>query len=145
MLLQVSCILIFHFVWVTSALQCLNCEQTLNLESSETINTSRSECKLGEPQQSPCSQLLHVRYSEKSASVSFKAASNELLILPNAARLMTNTTKIWLDKNQMERTFQIFCFDGQACNASAISDIYIQGESEVSRSPKNWGRGCKKF
>ncbi len=128
MLLQAIFILTFHFVWTTSALQCLNCKQTLNLESFEMINTTRPECNLVDAQYLSCSQLLHVRYSEKEASIQFEATPIESLVLSNAIQMMTNTTMIWLEKFQFKRTFQIFCFHNNACKADAINDIYVAGE-----------------
>jgi hypothetical protein len=128
MLLQVSCILIFHFFWVTSALQCHDCKQTFNLTSSETINTNKMGCNLVDTPYSSCSQLLHVQYSEKSASVFFAASPSESPMLPTAARLMINTTMIWLDRLQLDRIFQIFCFDANACSTNAINDTYMQRE-----------------
>jgi hypothetical protein len=72
--------------------------------------------------------MLHVRYSEKEASVRFEASPSESLVLSNTAQIMTNTTQIWFKDVQIERTFQIFCFNTNACKADAISNIYDEGE-----------------
>ena len=128
MLWRVIFILTLHFVWITSALQCHNCSQVLNLPSSERVNTTRPECSLMDAQYSSCSQLLHIRYPEKKASILFEASPSESLILSNAAQMMTNTTMIWLDKIQFDRTFQIFCFDTNACTTDSINNIYVQGK-----------------
>jgi hypothetical protein len=128
MLLRAFFILTFHFIWTTSALQCLNCSQTLGLNLSETIDTTRFGCNSVNAQYSSCSQLLHVRYPKREASIVFEASPAESLVLFNVPQIMTNTTMIWLDKYQFERIFQIFCFHANACNADVISNIYLEGK-----------------
>jgi hypothetical protein len=128
MLLRAIFILTVYFVWTTSAFQCIDCSQTLDIRSSEIINTSRSECKPVNASYSSCSQLLHVRYSANTASIVFEASPSESLVLSNAAHIMTNTTMIWLEKIQFDRIFQIFCFNDNTCKPDAISNIYLEGE-----------------
>ncbi len=128
MLLQIILILTFHSVWPASDIQCFDCSQTFNLTSSEMIQTNRTECGMVNAPYSSCSQLLHVRYEKKEASVVFKPNFDESLVLSNAARMMTNTTMIWLDDYRFERIFQIFCFNNNACKADTISHIYAAGK-----------------
>jgi len=74
-------------------------------------------------------QLLEIGYTPKrTASILFEATPSESLVLSNAAKMMTNTTMIWLNKNQFIRTFEIFCFNANACKADTINDIYVEGE-----------------
>lgn len=127
MLLRIILIITFHFFWTTLALECLNCNQILNLKSSETINTDRPECSLVDVQYESCSQLLHIQYQSDSASVVFEPTPHESLVLFNAGQIMMNTTMIWLNKIQFNRIFQIFCFHTGACKADVIKNIYIQG------------------
>jgi hypothetical protein len=128
MLLRAIFILTVAIACITSDLQCLNCIQTLNLKSSETIDTTKPKCDLVDAKYSSCSQLLQVRYSEEKASVRFETNPVESLVLSNAAQIMTNTTLIWLNKVQIERIFEIFCFNNNACKADAINNIYHEGE-----------------
>jgi hypothetical protein len=128
MLLQATFILTFHFVWTKSDFQCLDCSQTLDMSSSDIINTNRSECKPVNASYSSCSQLLHVRYSTNNASIVFEASPSESLVLSNAGQIMTNTTMIWLNKIQFDRIFQIFCFNNNTCKPDAISNINREGE-----------------
>ena len=128
MLLKAIFILTLSFFCPTSALQCLDCNQKLNLESSEIINTARSECKFVDAPYSTCLQSLHVRYFKKEASVQFGINPTELLVLSNAEQIITNTTMIWLEKNQFERTFKIDCFNNDSCKESIMNNIYAAGE-----------------
>ena len=129
MLLRASFIIIFHFVWTTWTLQCPKCDQTLPLTSSEMINTNRSECNPIDAEHSSCSQLLHIRYLKENAYVLFEPSPSESLVLSNAEQIMKNTTMIWLNKVQFERTFQILCFHTNACTTDAINRIYAEGKS----------------
>jgi hypothetical protein len=129
MLLQTIFIFTFPFVCTIADLQCLKCSQTLDITSSETIDTNRPECSSVNAPYSSCSQLLEIGYAPKgTASILFEASPSEPLVLSNAAQMMTNTTMIWLDKYQFIRTFQIFCFDNNACKTDSINNIYVQGE-----------------
>ncbi len=129
MLLQTIFIFTFPFVCTISDLQCLKCSQTFNIMLPETIDTNRPECSSVNATYSSCSQLLDIGYTPtRTASVLFEASPSESLVLSNAAKMMTNTTMIWLDKYQFIRTFQIFCFNNNACKADTISSIYVEGE-----------------
>ena len=134
MLLQVSFLLISHSIWAISALQCLSCTRKANLTSSEPIiNTTRSECATTNDDHSSCSHLLHIQYLEENWNALFEASPSDQLMLPLATRLMTNRTKIWLRRPQIDRTFEIHCFDTQSCDPKAINDIYSQRECRESK------------
>jgi hypothetical protein len=128
MMLRAIYLLTFYFFCTASALDCLSCTQNLNLISTEIINTSAPGCNLVNAQYSNCLQQLHIQYSKGEGSVLFQANPAESLVLSNVAQIMTNTTTIWLNKVQFERTFQISCFNYNACRTDLINDIYIEGK-----------------
>ena len=127
-MLRVICFLNFYFFCTTSALDCLSCTQNLNLISTEIINTSAPGCNFVNAQYSNCLQQLHIQYSKGEGSILFQANPAESLVLINVAQIMTNTTMIWLKKFQFERTFQISCFNHNACRTDLINNIYTEGK-----------------
>ena len=127
-MLRAIYLLSFYFFCTASALDCLSCTQNLNLTLTETINTSAPGCNFVNAQYSNCLQQLHIQYSKGESSISFQANPAESLVLTNVAQIMTNTTMIWLKKFQFERTFQISCFNHNACRTDLINDIYIEGK-----------------
>jgi hypothetical protein len=85
-----------------------------------------SECKLEDAQHGSCLQLLHVQYSDNTASILFEATPGESLVLSNRAQVMINETTIWLDKIKFDRKIQIYCRNSDACKADIIKDIYAE-------------------
>ncbi len=132
MMLRIVFVLTFFCICETLALQCMNCNVELDPRSSESINTTLSSCPLVTAQHASCSQLLRERYTgrneEKEMSVKFEPSQEKHLELSNAAQIMTNTTTIWLDQVEIERKFEIICFNSDACTADAIKNIYYGRE-----------------
>lgn len=136
MLLASILILILYSAETTWALPCLHCSRTSSLDSSSMMSISNTdECLVtSQTQYSSCSQLLHIDYHKNNASVLFEPSPKEILEVSNAALIMTNKTMIWLDKFQLERTFQILCFHANACKADNMNQIYENGKSSSCHS-----------
>ncbi|CAF0816743.1 unnamed protein product [Adineta steineri] len=125
MILQVIFIVYLHYICRALSLQCRSCDQKLDLTVSD-INTNISDCKFVDAPYASCSQRLHVRYTKNETSVVLRASSDEPLLLTNEAQIITNTTLIWLTKFQLERIFQIDCFDSTQCEKDTINHTYAE-------------------
>ncbi|CAF1407464.1 unnamed protein product [Adineta steineri] len=136
MILQVIFILYLHYICRALSLQCRSCDQKLDLTVSD-INTNISECKFVDAPYASCSQRLHIRYVKNETSVVLRASAEEPLVLTNEAQIMINTTLIWLTKFQLERIFQIDCFDSTQCEKDTINHTYA--EVRLFQYTELWG------
>ena len=131
-MLRIIFFLTFFCICETLILQCMNCSETLDPRSSESINTILSSCPREPAQHLSCSQLLRERYTgrdeEKQMSAKFEPSPEKYLPLSNAAQIMTNTTTIWLNQVEIERKFELLCYNNDACTTDAIKNIYDGGE-----------------
>ena len=130
MLLKAAFIFILYLIEVTWALECFDCSRTFPFPSTPAIDTNGCDLT-SKDQYKSCSQFLHIRYSEKNANILFEPSPNEILELSNAPQVMTNKTMIWLNDYQFERTFQIHCFDPNACTTDSINRTYANGKLPV--------------
>ena len=92
--------LIFHLSTTTSALECLSCVHTFDIDSSEVVNTSSAGCRLESGSNTICTAMLQITYEKKEATTIFSGMSDEVLILTNQAKIVTNSVMIWLNKNK---------------------------------------------
>ena len=89
-------ILTLYLPVAVSQLQCLECNQKLNLILSESINTTRPDCELVNG--SLCTLTLTIDYAKREGNANFGYTDNDAFILINGDTDLVHSMSIWLDK-----------------------------------------------
>jgi hypothetical protein len=118
---------IFTFVFqlpvITASFHCVKCSQTLELNSSQSINITRPECQLKNETSTMCTAELRIDYEQNNASVLFDGLSQDSLNVSEGTVIITHNMQISFDSSRLQRTVQVYCFRNRSC-IDKINEIY---------------------
>jgi hypothetical protein len=114
--------LIFYLPPATLAIQCIQCEQKLKLNSSEVLqlnftevlNTTTSQCIKKNELGDMCLASLSIDFESKTADVSFSHFPDQALIFSNGNKITIDTITISFNKNIASQSIQFLGIDSQA-------------------------------
>ncbi len=92
-------VLILYLPVATLAIECLKCDQKLKLNSSDVLNTTRSECQKTTESSDMCMVSLTIDFEKKTATAYFGHVPNEASILSNENKIIIDMITIWFNKN----------------------------------------------
>jgi hypothetical protein len=119
--------LIFQSSITIASDQCIECTQTLNLTSSEMINTARPECKQQNITSTMCMATLRIDYEQNNALVSFNGSSEDSLNITIQNRIFTHNVQISFAPAKLESMLQVYCMYSSSCIRD-IQHVYRKGK-----------------
>ncbi len=106
--------LIFYLPAATLAIQCIQCQQKLDLNSSEVLTTTRSECIKKNELGDMCLATLSIDFESKTAVANLSHLPDQALIFSNGNKITTDKLTIWFNKNIASQSIQLIGIDNEA-------------------------------
>jgi hypothetical protein len=113
-----------------SSFFCIQCSLSLNLSSSDVINTTN--CYANSNSSSPlCTSVLKISYESNSANVTFMNDSRNFTNVLNGKNVIKHDMTIGLDDNKVYREIQVSCFNNNSCSED-MKKIYDKSKHSKS-------------
>lgn len=112
-------ILTIYLPVATPAIECLECDQKLKLNSPELLNTTRTECTKKYQVGDMCLATLSIDFENQTAIAYLSHLPDQSLTFFNGNRMTTSLITIWLSKNLASQSIQSMGID----NAAVVEDI----------------------
>ena len=108
-------VLICCWSTVTVAGQCVRCARTIVMNSSDTVNTNNPACVKEVDPSVLCISMLKIQFNNGNASVIHGNLPQDMLVLTNGNKMISNTTTIWFSKNGVTQELQSICVGPAGC------------------------------
>ncbi|CAF1295138.1 unnamed protein product [Adineta steineri] len=111
----ITFILLLCLPTIALAIKCLECDQIIKLDSSQVLNTTRSECEPKDKSSQMCMSMLTYQFGNENASVIFTHLPEQVMIFTNEHKINTKSISMLFNKDITTISFQSMCLNSSDC------------------------------